>query len=374
LAVASSGAAESMLTIRDIANTGPRAGACCGRHGRRQPDPLGPSPARIRRPARGGGLPITTGLGIGELSRPHRGTCAGWRPRPRRARVRRRLRLGGAAGRARGRASSSTSRSPSRTRCRSSLTKAISSRLANAQLARLEARSGASGSRTPCSGRGAPALWRSWGIPSAALCSSAGGPCRRRRHRNSTTATCSAAGRADGETWSLRAGKPQDELSVRPLSASTASQRSPSALTATQSRPPSFGSRATSRPQATGSTGRDRARIAAFGLDPQDRYAALLAVAVGAAGDDVPPRRPNARARGARYLFTNFASTRSSSGRCGCAVRQGSWSRPHRGPRVIVGRPRRDPDSAAACSGARPRRGRRAGRLLSGSRLPRGYC
>ena len=267
----------------------------------------------------GGELLITTGLGVGELSRPQREYV-------------RRLAGHGLAGLAFG-IGFGWAEPPAALADEAerldfplvtvpyevpfiALTKAIASRLANAQLARLE-RALEVHERLAVSvleGQGAPALLAILGdhVGCALALVDEAGRVVGERH-SARLEGCEHVLElpvvADGETWSLRAGKPRDELSEYDRLVLHHGQ---SALAFELSRRHAVSA---AELRLAGDLLEDlehdrldereiSRRIAAFGLDPQSRYAALLAVAESAApGDEV--RAAAARvldSRGARYL------------------------------------------------------------------------
>ncbi|HWL33592.1 MAG TPA: PucR family transcriptional regulator ligand-binding domain-containing protein [Gaiellaceae bacterium] len=267
----------------------------------------------------GGELLITTGLGVGELSRPQREYV-------------RRLAGHGLAGLAFG-IGFGWAEPPAALADEAerldfplvtvpyevpfiALTKAISSRLANAQLARLERALEVHErlAHSVLQGQGAPALLAILGdhIGCALALVDEAGRVVGERH-SARLVGCEHVLElpvvADGETWSLRAGKPRDELSEYDRLVLHHGQ---SALAFELSRRHAVSA---AELRLAGDLLEDlehdrldereiSRRIAAFGLDPQSRYAALLAVATGAPpGDEV--RTAAARvldSRGARYL------------------------------------------------------------------------
>ena len=311
-----------MLTVREIANlpglglelaagAGGAGNAIRWVHVSELPDPT--------QWLEGGELLITTGLGVGELSRPQREYV-------------RRLAGHGLAGLAFG-IGFSWAEPPAALADEAerldfpvvvvpyevpfiALTKAVASRLANAQLARLE-RALEVHERLAVSvlqGQGAPALLAILGdhVGCALALVDEAGRVVGERH-GARLEGCEHVLElpvvADGETWSLRAGKPRDPLSDYDRLVLHHGQ---SALAFELSR-----RRAVSAAELrlAGDLLEDlehdrldereiSRRIGAFGLDPQSRYAALLAVAEsGAPGEDV--RAAAARvldSRGARYL------------------------------------------------------------------------
>ncbi len=258
----------------------------------------------------GGELLITTGLGIGELSRPQREYV-------------RRLARHGLAGLAFG-VGFGWAEPPEALADEAerlgfplvtvpyevpfiALTKAISGRLVNAQLARLERALEVHErlARAVLEGRGAPALLAILGEHaecSLALVDEAGrvvGECR-----GALLDACESVLRlpviADGDTWSLRAGKPGGELSEydrlvlhhgQTALAFELSRRH--AVSAAELR--LAGDLLEDLEQDRLDEREIARRIAAFGLDPHARYAALLAVADEAPSGDV--RVAAARAR-----------------------------------------------------------------------------
>jgi purine catabolism regulator len=196
------------------------------------------------------------------------------------------------------------------------LTKAISSQLSNAQLARLE-RALEVHERLASAvleGRGAPALLAILGdhVGCALALVDEGGRVVGERH-GARLAACEHVLElpvvADGETWSLQAGKPREQLSEYDRLVLHHGQ---SALAFELSRRQAVSA---AELRLAGDLLEDlehdrldereiARRVAAFGLDPQDRYAALLAIATGAPqGEDV--RAAAAKVldgRGARYL------------------------------------------------------------------------
>jgi PucR family transcriptional regulator, purine catabolism regulatory protein len=267
----------------------------------------------------GGELLITTGLGIGDASRPQRdyvrrlaehglaglafGVGFGW-PEPPQALAAKADELG----------------FPVVTVPYEvpfiALTKAISSQLANAQLARLERALEVHErlAQAVLDGRGTPALLAILG--DHAGCALAlvdeGGRVVADRH-GARLESCEHVLElpvvADGETWSLRAGKPREELSEYDRLVLHHGQ---SALAFELSRRHAVSA---AELRLAGDLLEDlehdrldereiSRRVAAFGLDPQKRYAALLAVAAGAPqGEDVRTAAAEVLdARGLRYL------------------------------------------------------------------------
>ena len=267
----------------------------------------------------GGELLITTGLGVGELSRPQREYV-------------RRLAQHGLAGLAFG-VGFGWAEPPEALADEAdrldfplltvpyevpfiALTKAISAHLANAQLARLERALEVHErlAQAVLEGRGAAALLAIVGDHAAcalALVDEAGRVVGERY--GARLAACEHVLElpvvADGETWSLRAGKPGGELSEYDRLVLHHGQ---SALAFELSRRHAVSA---AELRLAGDLLEDlehdrldereiARRIAAFGLDPQGRYAALLAVASDT------PRAEDVRvsaakvldARGARYL------------------------------------------------------------------------
>ena len=353
-----------MLTVRDIANL-PGLGLELAAGAAGADNPIRwvhvselPDPTPW---LEGGELLITTGLGVGELSRPQREYV-------------RRLAGHGLAGLAFG-VGFGWAEPPAALADEAerldfplvtvpyevpfiALTKAISSQLANAQLARARAR--ARGAR-------AARARRPRGPGRAGAARDPRRPRRlraRARRRGRAASSASATARrlagcehvlelpvvADGETWSLRAGKPHDELSEYDRLVLHHGQ---SALAFELSRRHAVSA---AELRLAGDLLEDlehdrldereiARRIAAFGLDPQGRYAALLAVAAA-------PRRPRTSARPPRGCSTRAAratsppraatAPRSSSRPTSRRTRsrsRGSSSTPRPGTRVGVGRP-----------------------------------
>ena len=266
----------------------------------------------------GGELLITTGLGIGELSRPQREYV-------------RRLAGHGLAGLAFG-IGFGWDEPPAALADEAerldfplvtvpyevpfiALTKAIAARLANAQLARLERALEVHErlAQAVLEGRGAPALLAIVGEHagcSLALVDEAGrivGECNGARLQ-ACESVLALPVVADGETWSLRAGRPGGELSEYDRLVLHHGQ---TALAFELSRRHAVSA---AELRLAGDLLEDlehdrleerevARRIAAFGLDPGARYAALLAVGGEPAEEDV--RATAARAldeQGARYL------------------------------------------------------------------------
>jgi purine catabolism regulator len=196
------------------------------------------------------------------------------------------------------------------------LTKAISSRLANAQLARLERALEVHErlARAVLESRGAAALLAIVGdhVGCALALVDESGRVVGERH-SARLAACEHVLElpvvADGETWSLRAGKPRDQLTEYDRLVLHHGQL---ALAFELSRRQAVSA---AELRLAGDLLEDLEhdrldereigrRIAAFGLDPQSRYAALLAVAAAAPQGEVV-RTAAAKvldARGARYL------------------------------------------------------------------------
>jgi PucR family transcriptional regulator, purine catabolism regulatory protein len=196
------------------------------------------------------------------------------------------------------------------------LTKAISSQLANAQLARLERALEVHErlARAVLESRGAAALLAILGdhVGCALALVDESGRVVGERH-GSRLGACEHVLElpvvADGETWCLRAGKPRGQLLEYDRLVLHHGQ---SALAFELSRRQAVSA---AELRLAGDLLEDlehdrldereiARRIAAFGLDPQSRYAALLAVASGAPqGEDVRTAAAKTLdARGARYL------------------------------------------------------------------------
>ena len=386
-----------MLTVRDIANL-PGLGLELAAGASGADNPISwvhvselPDPTPW---LEGGELLITTGLGVGALSRPQREYV-------------RRLAGHGLAGLAFG-VGFGWAEPPAALADEAelldfplvtvpyevpfiALTKAISSQLANAQLARLERALEVHErlAHSVLEGQGAPALLAILGdhVGCALALVDEAGRVVGERH-SARLAGCDHVLElpvvAEGETWSLRAGKPHEELSDYDRLVLHHGQ---SALAFELSRRNAVSA---AELRLAGDLLEDlehdrldereiARRIAAFGLDPQDRYAALLAVAVSARqADDV--RSAAARvldARGTRYLSASrrdraaFLVATDLEEDALTIARELVEAAPgtrvgRRSSRVGVG-PRTQPARGAR----RPRRGRRAGRLLPGSRLAR---
>ena len=309
-----------MLTVRDIANL-PGLGLELAAGAAGSGNPIRwvhvselPDPTPW---LEGGELLITTGLGIGDLSRPQReyvrrlsahglaglafGTGFGW-PEPPAALADEAERLD----------------FPLLTVPYEvpfiALTKAISSQLANAQLARLERALEVHERLADAvlEGKGAAALLGILGdhVGCALALVDEAGRVVGERH-GARLEACEHVLElpvvADGETWSLRAGKPRDELSEYDRLVLHHGQ---SALAFELSRRHAVSA---AELRLAGDLLEDlehdrldereiARRVAAFGLDPHGRYAALLAVGT-AVGDDVRAAAAGVLdARGARYL------------------------------------------------------------------------
>lgn len=309
-----------MLTVRDIANL-PALGLelAAGAAGAGNPIRW-VHVSELRDPTpwlEGGELLITTGLGIGELSRPQREYV-------------RRLSAHGLAGLAFG-IGFGWPEPPAALADEAerldfpvltvpyevpfiALTKAISSQLANAQLARLERALEVHERLADAvlEGRGAAALLAILGDHvgcSLALVDEAGRVVGERHgaRLEGCEHVLELPVVADGETWSLRAGKPRDELSEYDRLVLHHGQ---SALAFELSRRHAVSA---AELRLAGDLLEDlehdrldereiARRVAAFGLDPHGRYAALLAVGA-AAGDEVRAAAAGVLdSRGAHYL------------------------------------------------------------------------
>ena len=321
MALASKRRRLPMLTVRDIANL-PGLGLelAAGASGADNPirwvhvsELPDPTPW-----LEGGELLITTGLGVGALSRPQREYV-------------RRLASHGLAGLAFG-VGFGWAEPPAALADEAelldfplvtvpyevpfiALTKAISAQLANAQLARLERALEVHErlAHAVLEGQGAPALLAILGdhVGCALALVDEAGRVVGERH-GARLAGCDHVLElpvvAEGETWSLRAGKPHEELSDYDRLVLHHGQ---SALAFELSRRNAVSA---AELRLAGDLLEDlehdrldereiARRIAAFGLDPQDRYAALLAVAVSARqADDVRAAARVLDARGTRYL------------------------------------------------------------------------
>ena len=375
-----------MLTVRDIANL-PGLGLELAAGASGADNPISwvhvselPDPTPW---LEGGELLITTGLGVGALSRPQREYV-------------RRLASHGLAGLAFG-VGFGWAEPPAALADEAelldfplvtvpyevpfiALTKAISSQLANAQLARLERALEVHErlAHSVLEGQGAPALLAILGdhVGCALALVDEAGRVVGERH-SARLAGCDHVLElpvvAEGETWSLRAGKPHEELSDYDRLVLHHGQ---SALAFELSRRNAVSA---AELRLAGDLLEDlehdrldereiARRIAAFGLDPQDRYAALLAVAVSARqADDV--RSAAARvldARGTRYLSASrrdrAAFLVATDLEEDALTIAGSWSRRprERGSASVV--PRRDRASDAACSRRAPPSTRSPGR------------
>ncbi len=271
----------------------------------------------------GGELLITTGLGIGELSRPQREYV-------------RRLAEHGLAGLAFG-VGFGWAEPPAALADEAeqvgfplitvpydvpfiALTKAISAQLANAQLARVERALEVHErlAHAVLEGRGAPALLAIVGEHvgcSLALVDEAGRVVGERQGARLDTCehVLDLSVVADGETWSLRAGKPHDELSEYDRLVLHHGQ---TALAFELSRRHAVSA---AELRLAGDLLEDLEhdrldereigrRIAAFGLDPRAQYAALLAVGAGPEDEDV--RTTIARELGSRSVRHLSASRR----------------------------------------------------------------
>jgi PucR family transcriptional regulator, purine catabolism regulatory protein len=250
----------------------------------------------------GGELLITTGLGVGELSRPQREYV-------------RRLAEHGLAGLAFG-VGFGWAEPPAALEDEAeqlgfplitvpydvpfiALTKAISARLANEQLARVEGALEVHErlAHAVLEGRGAPALLAIVGEHvgcSLALVDEAGRVVGERQaaRLDACEHVLDLSVVADGETWSLRAGKPRDELSEYDRLVLHHGQ---TALAFELSRRHAVSA---AELRLAGDLLEDlehdrldereiARRIAAFGLDPRAQYAALLAVGAGSEDEDV---------------------------------------------------------------------------------------
>jgi PucR family transcriptional regulator, purine catabolism regulatory protein len=321
-----SGAAEHMLTVRDIAELPGlelelTAGAAGGNnpiswvHVSELPDP---TPW-----LEGGELLLTTGLGVGELSRPQREYV-------------RRLAEHGLAGLAFG-VGFGWAEPPEALADEAervgfplitvpydvpfiALTKAISAQLGNAQLARIERALEVHErlAHAVVQGRGAPALLAIVGEHvgcSLALVDEAGRVVGERQGARLDTCehVLELSVVADGETWSLRAGKPREVLSEYDRLVLHHGQ---TALAFELSRRHAVSA---AELRLAGDLLEDlehdrldereiSRRIAAFGLDPRARYAALLAVGPDPEEEDV--RAAVARELGARSVRYLSASRR----------------------------------------------------------------
>jgi purine catabolism regulator len=316
-----------MLTVRDIANL-PGLGLELAAGGGGVDNPIRwvhvselPDPTPW---LEGGELLITTGLGVGELSRPQREYV-------------RRLSAHGLAGLAFG-IGFGWAEPPAPLADEAerldfplvtvpyevpfiALTKAISAQLANAQLARLERALEVHErlAHAVLEGRGAPALLSILGdhVGCALALVDEAGRIVGERHSarlDGCEHVLELPVVADGETWSLRAGKPRDDLSEYDRLVLHHGQ---SALAFELSRRHAVSA---AELRLAGDLLEDLEhdrldereigrRVAAFGLDPQSRYAALLAVAPGA------PRGEEVRTAAARVLDSRSARYLSASRR-----------------------------------------------------------
>jgi PucR family transcriptional regulator, purine catabolism regulatory protein len=300
-----SGAANHMLTVRDIADL-PGLGLELAAGSAGSDNPIRwvhvselPDPTPW---LEGGELLITTGLGVGELSRPQREYV-------------RRLAEHGLAGLAFG-VGFGWAEPPAALADEAeqvgfplitvpydvpfiALTKAISAQLANAQLARVERALEVHErlAHAVLEGRGAPALLAIVGEHvgcSLALVDEAGRVVGERQaaRLDSCDHVLALSVVADGETWSLRAGKPREELSEYDRLVLHHGQ---TALAFELSRRHAVSA---AELRLAGDLLEDLEhdrldereigrRIAAFGLDPRAQYAALLAVGSGREDEDV---------------------------------------------------------------------------------------
>lgn len=295
-----------MLTVRDIASL-PGLGLELAAGAAGADNPIGwVHVSELADPTpwlEGGELLITTGLGIGELGGPQRDYV-------------RRLADHGLAGLAFG-VGFGWPEPPAALAAKAdelgfplvtvpyevpfiALTKAISSQLANAQLSRLERALQVHErlAQAVLDGRGTPALLAILGdhVGCALALVDEGGRVVGDRH-GARLEGCEHVLElpvvADGDTWSLRAGKPREELSEYDRLVLHHGQ---SALAFELSRRHAVSA---AELRLAGDLLEDlehdrldereiARRVAAFGLDPQGRYAALLAVATGAPqGEDV---------------------------------------------------------------------------------------
>ena len=281
----------------------------------------------------GGELLITTGLGVGELSRPQRDYV-------------RRLAEHGLAGLAFG-VGFGWAEPPAALEDEAeqlgfplitvpydvpfiALTKAISARLANEQLARVEGALEVHErlAHAVLEGRGAPALLAIVGEHvgcSLALVDEAGRVVGERQaaRLDACEHVLDLSVVADGETWSLRAGKPRDELSEYDRLVLHHGQ---TALAFELSRRHAVSA---AELRLAGDLLEDlehdrldereiARRIAAFGLDPRAQYAALLAVGSGSEDEDV--RTAIARELDGRSVRHLSASRRDRDEECGAVA------------------------------------------------------